>query len=486
MTQTPLNIFDLLMGDLTGLPVSPSAGSVRPADGVPGMFSDIISSYLAVGQPIPTEQPVRTFIGPELSPTDELAGRNIPTKEVADNVAEFNRQLLAVLPRQMGVINANVKDVLTSQVAELKPGRYQILSSRVNEGRVCLEVVPKDSSDQVIRLTLPAEALTGTDASVASRVALGYENFESQRLSGLLATLNLREIEIKAASTQQPLESSAEPVKITIVAEGSAGEVLIKSKLSRSQLRSVSVDKPVEVKAAVPQRPVSPDPIINREPAAPAEHDFLRGKILSGNAKAQTEIGTRTLLAEPDLLETFGEKNARSRSTEGQQVFDSLFAHDATSTDGELTGEKSHARSVRLNLPENLNTTVKPNGRAVTIRIEPEHLGPARLSLSMVDDKLKARIVVDSVPAKVALESSIDRLMNQLSKADIKVDQIEITINGDSTHNQYLGRQPHWRHRMVTRMPAVDPITSDKDDIPIAPPTMSAEYLGSGGVNVLA
>ncbi|UCE25121.1 MAG: flagellar hook-length control protein FliK [Candidatus Zixiibacteriota bacterium] len=486
MTQTPLNIFDLLMGDLTGLPTAPAVGTGAPADGVPGMFSDIISGYLAAGPTATTGQQGEVFASPEFPITDGIAGKSTHSKQIADNVAEFNRQLLSVLPRQMGVINANVKDVLTNHVAELKPGRYQILSSRVYEGRVCLEVTPKDSPQHVIKLTLPAEALMGTDASVASRVALGYDNYESQRLSGLLRTLNLKEIEVKTASTQQPIENSAEPLKITIVAEGTAGEVLIKSKLSRSQFRAVSVDKPVEGRTVVPQRPVSTDPIINREPAAPAEHDFLHGKILSGNAKAPTEIGTRTPLAEPDLLETFGEKSAKTRSTESQQVFDSLFASDATSADGEPSVEKSQPRSVRLNLPENLSTTVKPNGRAVTIRIEPEHLGPARLSLSMVDHKLKARIVVDSVPAKVALESNIDRLMNQLSKADIKVDQIEITINGDSTHNQYLGRQPHWRHRMITRIPAVEPQTSDKGDIPITPSALSAEYLGAGGVNVLA
>ena len=142
---------------------------------------------------------------------------------------------------------------------------------------------------------------------------------------------------------------------------------------------------------------------------------------------------------------------------------------------------------MRITLPDDIRTALKPNGKAVTISIEPENLGPAKLSLSLVNDRLKARIVVDSAPAKVALEGNIDRLVSQLSKADISVDQIEITINGDSAQNQFFGRQPHWRHRMTSRPLTADGIDSDET----APEMVSsmpaaAQWVSAGGVNVLA
>ena len=120
------------------------------------------------------------------------------------------------------------------------------------------------------------------------------------------------------------------------------------------------------------------------------------------------------------------------------------------------------------------------------IRIEPEHLGPARLNLSLHNDQLTARVIVESPAAKVAVENSLDQLTQQLSRVGIELDRLEVALSGGNTPQQFLSRRPRWS--FGGKLPAMD---SDKDDsIPqvtpsqIIPPS-AAGIAGAGGVNLL-
>ncbi|UCG61235.1 MAG: flagellar hook-length control protein FliK [Candidatus Zixiibacteriota bacterium] len=474
MTQTPLNIFDLLMGDLTGFG-APVAGQASPSGQTPGLFGDIINSLLAPRNQVAISESIETREAFNLA--DLLNGRKLATGQ--ESAAEFNRQLLSILPRQMGVIGANVKEAITNESIELKPGKYEILSSRVQDGLVNLEIVANENPDQTIRLTLPTEILVGVSGRLESKVPLTGDYYRSQYLDALLSKLNLKEIEIKPPEVRQPIEISAEPVKIAVVAEGSAGELVIRGKLERSQMRVSLVDaKITQQRSDLAERTI---------PTGEFDANYQHHQLLDGNARGRTQIGARMLTAGGNFLEKFINTDGEKQFGENKQILDTLFNHDFSTVRGEGFSEKIDTRAVRFTLPDNLSTALKASGRSVMIRIEPEHLGPARLSLTMTDDGLKARIVVDSVPAKVALESNLDRLVNQLADADVKVDHIEILINGDSTHNQFLGRRPHWRHRVISRLGNEDGASLDETDTPIIPPAAKAVgYAGPAGVNLLA
>lgn len=474
MTQTPVNIFDLLMGDLTGIS-GPVTGQKVPSGEAAGVFGDIINSLLTSGNQVGVPEPNGT--GEVFDVSGLLSGRK--SAAVPESAVEFNRQLLSVLPRQMGVIGANVKEAITDEPMELKPGKYEIVSSRIQDGQVNLEIVANDNPDQTIKLTLPTETLVGVSGRLESKVPVTGDYYRSRYLDNLLSKLNLKEIEITPPQDRQPLEVGTEPVKITVVAESSVGELLIKGKLDRSRMRVSMVDtKAAQAKADLPNRTI---------PTGEFDSDYTHYKLLDGNARGRTQIGARILTADDNFFEKFIATDSDKQSSGNKQILDTLFNHDLATTRDEGVTEKTDGRAVRFTLPDNLNTALKVNGRSVMIRIEPEHLGPARLSLSMTDDGLKARIVVDSVPAKVALENGLDRLVNQLADADVKVDQIEISINGDSTHNQFLGRQPHWRHRVVSRLAGTSEVSPDHADIPITPPAAKpVGYAGPAGVNLLA
>ena len=472
MTQTPVNIFDFLLGDLSGLPGGVVTGQQASGGEAAGLFSELINSYLTSKGQLGVTDPLsagKTFGG-----TDPLtAGK---AEAVTESVAEFNRQLLSVLPRQMGVIGANVKDALENSAVELKPGKYEILGSQIENGEVSLSVVSKDNPGRQITLTFPTEALNGLQAD---KVSLSGDYYQSQYLDNLLAKLNLKEIEVKPAGMQESLEVSHEPLKITVVAEGSTGELLLKGKLDRSRLRASSSDiNTPHTKGAEALR---------TSPKAQFDSDYLQNRLLAGNANGRTQIGTRMLLGENQPFQRLTDFTDQRHSAETQQVYDSLFGYDIASVKDESAGERISSQHIRFTLPDNIASSLKLNGKSVTIRIEPEHLGPAKLSLSMNDDKLKARIVVESAPAKAALESSLDRLVDQLAKADIKVDQIEISINGDSTHNQFLGRQPHWRHRVLPRSTSIEDDSAEQTNIPVLPSAAkTVGYAGPSGVNLLA
>lgn len=496
MTQMPMNIFDLLMGDLSNTVAGPVTGHAASTGGTPGLFESLINGYLAPQTGTVAEMPAGFLAGQPgvakppsnetLAVVDELVARvsdNWPGA-VPENVAAFNRQLLSILPRQTGVIRAAVRDTLTSQLAELEPGQYDILSARVENGSIAMEIVAKDAPGKAIKLTVPADVFASqVDARMggqsAPRVALGTETY---RIDNLLSQLNLKELHVEASAKAQDPVNSVEPVKITLVAETSAGEQLIRAKLDRSRVQITESDicRVADGSKSSAGKPLTANPVM-----AAAKVYTPLGIYNREGAAARTITNLSTMKA--DSWSGWADSDAGTRSADGRLPLDTLFGYEAKSADKVSAAGKTMPENVRFNLPENLATSLGVNGRAVTIKLEPEHLGPARLSLSMYDDRLKARIVVESAPAKMALEENLDRLVNELNKAGIEVDRIEITINNGDAHNQMLNRQSNWRHRVATRLPRLDAASSEGTEIPIVPPPAASDgYAGPRGVNILA
>jgi len=156
-------------------------------------------------------------------------------------------------------------------------------------------------------------------------------------------------------------------------------------------------------------------------------------------------------------------------------------------TAGRIDGKEIPTRTVRFSLPDNLQAKLQPNGQSISIKIEPEHLGPARLSLTINHDKLRARVIVETAEVKALVERSLDRLVQQLTKAGIEIDKIEVALDGRQAGEEMFDRRRQWRRQ--TRPAGPDPDTpaelTPTNTIPVAGPVGSS-YVGSGGVNVLA
>jgi hypothetical protein len=126
--------------------------------------------------------------------------------------------------------------------------------------------------------------------------------------------------------------------------------------------------------------------------------------------------------------------------------------------------------------------------QVVMLRIEPEHLGPAKLSLIMYDGRLRARVIVKDAQAMTAVERSLDRLIDQLSKANIAVDHIEVTISGDGARSDHFGRSAAWhqRHADLAGLIGADIREGSSLTAAAATPARAVQYVGASGINILA
>jgi len=142
---------------------------------------------------------------------------------------------------------------------------------------------------------------------------------------------------------------------------------------------------------------------------------------------------------------------------------------------------------VRLTLPENAGRLLQHPGRSITLRIHPEHLGPARLHLVMRREVLTARVTVQTEQARGVVEHSLQQLHQQLDKAGIKVGQVEVNVAGDSAHHDLPKRQLAWQQPTALKSRAA---TSDEPLIAGHPAVTTHRstpgYIHSNGINVLA
>ncbi|UCD62803.1 MAG: flagellar hook-length control protein FliK [Candidatus Zixiibacteriota bacterium] len=498
MTQTPLNIFDLLIADVhaTGANRTGVAGNIE-GEGA-GIFDEIIRRYLGDNDGV---QVATNGIDGTPLMTAGLLGVASPAEPLAAQVAQ---DLPALLPQQANCWGDNVRRLVTAdtQMVEPEPGKYEILSSRVKEGRIYLELKGREPGAQRLRLNLPVESLQLINGSAARRVGLGVDAYEQKRLQNLIAKLNLKEIDVQTID-YSTAATAEEPIEVALIADGTAGEVILKGKLDRNRMR-LFADKPEPAlrrrseisnltRTQTAETPKPRHRAGGEGSAAPAWDPNLAEIVsgeetpLSGNARADTQMGVRTPLTAKDLFD--GWKWQTSKNSQMAPKTQGFFGLDAAAPKGQVNLETGNAPTMRLYLPDNIQTVLRPNGSAVTIRIEPDTLGPARLSLVVSNDRLKARIAVESPAAKAVLESNLNRLVEQLARANIQVDHIEITISGDSARNDhfYFGKQPRWRHRAVSRQISLDGMSADeRNTAGILPPAGPPQWVGASGVNLLA
>lgn len=235
-----------------------------------------------------------------------------------------------------------------------------------------------------------------------------------------------------------------------------------------------------------------------------------RMNIADGTRSAVTSSPQAAVPADSDqLLTTFGQSLKQSLTAANKIVnnvvrqttssFDiSTFGGDSEQADpfasvegmretGKVLTGKLSQREVRFTLPDDLASKLKPNGQSVTIRIDPDHLGPARLSLKMYGDKLSARITVETVGIKAVVEQSLDRLTQQLIKSGIEVERIEVALDGRQSGDQLSERHPQWGRQARGMHFDEDILTESNEVSPVAPvSTVAPARVGAGGVNVLA
>ncbi len=435
----------------------------------------------------------------------------------------FVPDVMSLLPHQAVVMNQNLRDVVTSVPIDLPLGRYDVVSSQVTDGSLQLQIVSDADPTRQIKLSISLDALQGIGAEKSAvtgseKLDLGVTNTQST-FAKLVAKLNTQSIEISRSMNSNAAQSSTSTGLTVSLFDGTtSSEILL-----RTQLR------PVDLRATVSntrndQQSKSTDLTLMSDESTEAVVKPMVSRTIEndGTSNAQSKVGRAAVADQEspfvtpfdqtgasehkkDAADTFRGKvdvsldqvkrllekdstDGKSASRLTNDKTDTIFGLHKTTIDSTDIPGKKDAPQVKFVLPEDVKTALKPAGREITLRIEPEHLGPAKLSLSINNDELSARLVVNTTSAKNTLEGSLDKLLTQLAKADIKVQQIQVMVSGEAPQHHLFERRPEWSRngRFRNGQPEGENAIEENIMQVTHSPAARGGYVGQGRVNLLA
>jgi hypothetical protein len=385
-------------------------------------------------------------------------------------------------------MSTSLVDLKTALQPNLQPAVYQILDSRVVAGQLELTVVADGRTEEPVIISVPTDLLSEPFSdparplvsNVTGRMARipidGMTKPKSTPIDELLSKLNLQTLEVKTEPQPATAKAKSAPLEIKLVADNDGAQIAIKGKLSQQDIRIKSRGKTIK---AVPEFQAEK----NESPLRTA-NDPLAPRSVSAT---ETVVPTRRVASSMrfDLPE-------RLLVAQNQNIPETLpfSAHSGQEIDADkimAAANRNVAPSVKLTLPDLIQKPLSSSGQTIIIRIEPDHLGPARLNLTFRDQMLTARVIVDTPMAKMAVEGSLQQLTDQLSRAGIELDKIEVMLSGGDAREQFFDRRPAWSHaRKLNRRddePGETPGISGVSQMPVEPPR---EYIRADAVNLLA
>ncbi|MBN1211349.1 MAG: flagellar hook-length control protein FliK [candidate division Zixibacteria bacterium] len=392
--------------------------------------------------------------------------------------------------------NKFLNDIINTQPVALESGTYLVLESAVKDGRLDLTLQPADDPTRQINVKLPVEQLM-TDKTLAEneknilnlineknrkRVELNAEQTDKKvlKIEELFSKLNLKELEIKNIPEEKTAASKSQnTVDVKIVAEQAGQEVVIRNKIDKNSVKTNIENKHDINIGRQASRTVSTDIVTRPVDEINSAADNSRTTAREWLLKNQKNI---------DDLQLFGKATGSddNRSSEMVKEFGGLVLDKTLSTE-RSSNQKVDLPQVRFSLPDDIKQTLKPGGRAISIQIEPEQLGPARLHLALRDSNLSARLTVDSPQAKAAVEGSLSQLTEQLARYGIKVDYIQVGVNGGEAQNHNFARRTFWNNSSRTsNLSLEEDLFDDMETPPLTIMPQPALYVGAGGVNLLA
>jgi len=384
----------------------------------------------------------------------------------------------------MSMTDRLASQILDISLLDIAPGKFEIVDSSVTDGVLHLKVVDKNNKLNFFAVSIPLEHLPKSvnmemlQGAMQLPTELDPFGPEKLKLEDYFSELNLKEIQIASGREQKLTSSAAEPIPTIVTAQNMGQVVTIQDKLLRHALGIPTENDSTDMRSAEENVGLEKNPSTDNHSASTvdASRSFL---------KVNTPVENLKLFGDASLFEKNEVSQDQSESTEekGMKIFSGLEIADQ-----ELGSDKTTIRQVRFTLPDQIKSSFKPNIQTLTLRIEPEYLGPARLTLMMHNDKLQARVIVKNYHAKVAVEASLNQLVDQLSKAHIEVDHIDVMVDGNAARNGFYKRRPQWHYRAnrSERLDQSGTVTLHRGSpIEDSMPRPTA-YFRAGGVNILA
>ncbi len=485
MTNTNVNIFDLMLGNPSAT-VNNQFGLIEPTKqkDVQGGESTEPSFDMVFGNMLQSVAPellgsgqVNQQVMPQQMETaesnnllglvseDDMMGQ----AEVAENVKMFNKELQEMMPQNKSTQNINIKEILAQQNVELENGQYKVLSKEIVDSKVALTI--EGTNGKQLTVTLPIDSMQNNSLNgTQDRVAIQDSSY-LKKLESMIEKVDIQSIEIKSSEAKLS-QNVLKPVEISLV--GEQNSTVLKASLKQNQIKINELQTTTShPKAAVLDESGLFDEVQTLKP------QLNNGLIEKVNVDANGRFVNNVSKANQQLS-----LNGEALNQSNEQIMTSF---NAIGTDSAENIEvKEDVKHVRMQLPENIKSVLRPNSQAVVIKMNPENLGPAKLSLSFHGGKLRAKLMVTSVNAKQALDSSMSKLVDQLQKIDINVDKIDVTLDGQQNQNEQYQQKQQWQRKMSFKNIDLNQFERNEIEKVQQPVKSSAQTLSTGSVNYLA
>ena len=408
------------------------------------------------------DQALQVFAGMK---NKDLPAANVLSNKFAPTTADTELLLFPTENKEKPLVNFNQEE--NSKIVE------NLLQSKPGEKRQVVTINVDDS----VMLSSPKTALKPVQSELLPGLSdVDFQKDPHRQLTAYLKNLNAKEVLIN--DKQQPEKTGAESVVPLL---GSAQlESFVRSIIKRTSVESQDIKVNSEVNKEVSKEIVLPagEKILTNGDMMKKQNELVVEK--RANAQKVLEQKSESLfkIGSVDSLSNEAGNSAKANMSNMQTI-----TQLKTSTDGHIT------ETVKIILPENFKLSTNQKIQTIMIRIEPDHLGPARLELKMTDNLLSAKLIVETVEAKIILESSISQLKEKLASADIKVENLEINVRSES-HNSHMSdkQQAPWQNQNALRQfnRLDENLLSNEPAAMSARTNLSPQYAGAGGVNLLA
>lgn len=498
------NILDMLFGNMNGVAEDANAGNSNGsplellfAENAKSVSEDVTQSLAKIadanlsgaqGNTAPII--VAGLAIPE--PAAKAVNFNAIAQSRTANSDESQQPINSMLlPKEAVIPNPQVLALLNQVPAELPTGKFAVLSFKVNDGTLRMEVASAETPNQKITLSFPTAFLNQTNnpqsnpASTAvgisgqltagNRVPLADPMGSTERFDQLLSKVNVKEIEISASQTVIPSDKSANQVTVTLAGESHGKSLLFSGKVNKNMLTATTQRRLTGLKSES----------TGNESVVDVAGDEMRLSKSEANESQIAITGSDKESLYDSLTKVFEKSD---------NISPRLSGNESVSV---LTREARQARSasavpvdrpaVKLTLRQELPNLAQLEGRTLMIKLEPEFLGPARLHLTMRQETLTARVMVDTPQAKAAVESSLSQLTDQLSKVGIKLDYIDVGVRGGGAQNQFFHNQSNWFRAHNSRVAApkeIEPVSPAITAATVA--RQSAGFIAGDRVNIYA
>ncbi len=525
MTPTGTQITDMLLGFIPTDGVEPVAGqSTSALNSGQMLFGDLLGGLIQSGTrsgATVSPENVRPWIGDaSVVEGDEIVDRqitNLPFDTVSNRGDETTRvdsksgieldavagttnssadnpdnKLNAFLPIAGAISTRHLMNLVDASKSTIEQGRYQITESSLANGKVSMQVVDSENVSNAFKVSIPladlSEAVNQSSArnGIPNRVSLDGGNNSAAKIEKFISSLNLKELEVKTSVSGGEVPGKAIPAEETtsfvITAEKAGRQLSMRARVNRNRVQIESdsprqtSDDSTRIAAVIPVRNINGASSATTVVLMPQQNQLFDPEQMIRFGKSTGSTNGSMLDAKAD--EGLGMKNAvASMSTQTDDTSGKLGA----------TTTLRAAYSARLSLPDDLAARQQLSTKSIMLKIEPEHLGPARLHLMMRNNQLVAQVVVNSVNARAAIEGGLEDLARQLNEAKIDVDSIDVSVAGDRDESNQFAHRTFWGHRAKAQggKQAESGISSEDATNPnqyMPPPT----YVGTDGVNILA